>query len=191
MLQKFPKLTFGKELGRQGYHVVLSCPVGEGDPQTMYQSYLRLEFEPETNKDRETDPLHPAIPESPWEKERKDAEYKKRIDELLAKLYADEEARKEKERKEMEAEQEQKRRLEAEKRHIEQEQKTLEYFERMLPSYDEYEREKYSKNYESESELLVQEFKPVTLQQDDIDVDIIGQGKRILIDNVWALYYNI
>lgn len=61
----------------------------------------------------------------------------------------------------------------------------------MLPSYDEYEREMYSKNYESESELLVQEFKPVTLQQDDIDVDIIGQGKRILIDNVWALYYNI
>lgn len=68
---------------------------------------------------------------------------------------------------------------------------TLEYFERMLPSYNEYEREKYSKNYESESELLVQEFKPVTLQQDDIDVDIIGQGKRILIDDVWALYYNI
>ena len=52
-------------------------------------------------------------------------------------------------------------------------------------------REKYSKNYESESELLVQEFKSVALQQDDIDVDIIGQGKRILIDNVWALYYNI
>lgn len=61
----------------------------------------------------------------------------------------------------------------------------------MLPSYDEYEREKYSKNYESESELLVQEFKSVTLQQDDIDVDIIGQEKRILIDNVWALYYDI
>lgn len=191
MLQKFPKLTFGKELGRQGYHVVLSCPVGEGDPQTMYQSYLRLEFEPETNKDRETDPLHPAIPESPWEKERKDAEYKKRIDELLAKLYADEKARREKEWKEMEAEQERKSRLEAEKRHIEQEKKPLEYFERMFPSYDEYEREKYSKNYESESELLVQEFKSVTLQQDDIDVDIIGQGKRIFIDNVWALYYNI
>lgn len=197
--------------------------------ESMYQSYLRLEFEPETNKDRETDPLHPAIPESPWEEERKDAEYKKRIDELLAKLYADEEARREKERKEMEAEQERKRRLEAEIRHIEQEkekkarkllaysrwhldandkfyeavvlpsskeyageyltwmseqmkikqeQKPLEYFERMLPSYDEYEREKYSKNYESESELLVQEFKPVTLQQDDIDDDIIGQGKN-------------
>lgn len=190
MLQKFPKLTFGKELGRQGYHVVLSCPVGEGDPQTMYQSYLRLEFEPETNKDRETDPLHPAIPESPWEKERKDAEYKKRIDELLAKLYADEKARREKERKEMEAEQERKRRLEAEKRHIKQEKKrwnTLrECFRHMMSM-----REKYSKNYESESELLVQEFKPVTLQQDDIDVDIIGQGKRILIDDVWALYYNI
>lgn len=36
------KQTFGKELGRQGYHVVLSCPVGEGDPQTMYQ--LTQEF---------------------------------------------------------------------------------------------------------------------------------------------------
>lgn len=190
MLQKFPKQTFGKELGRQGYHVVLSCPVGEGDPQNMYQSYLRLEFEPETNKDRETDPLHPAIPESPWEKERKDAEYKKRIDELLAKLYADEEARREKERKEMEAEQERKRRLEAEKRHIEQEKNrwnTLrECFRHMMSM-----REKYSKNYKSESELLVQEFKPVTLQQDNIDVDIIGQGKRIPIDNAWALYYDI
>lgn len=184
------KQIFGKELGRQGYHVVLSCPVGEGDPQTMYQSYLRLEFEPETNKDRETDPLHPAIPESPWEKERKDAEYKKRIDELLAKLHADEEARREKERKELEAEQERKRRLEAEKRHIKQEKKrwnTLrECFRHMMSM-----REKYSKNYESESELLVQEFKSVTLQQDDIDVDIIGQEKRILIDNVWALYYDI
>lgn len=41
----------------------------------------------------------------------------------------------------MEAEQERKRRLEAEKKHIEQEKKPLEYFERMLPSYDEYERE--------------------------------------------------
>lgn len=40
----------------------------------------------------------------------------------------------------MEAEQGRKRRLEAEKRHIKQEKKTLEYFERMLPSYDEYER---------------------------------------------------
>lgn len=67
----------------------------------------------------------------------------------------------------------------------------MEYFERMLPSYDEYEREKYSKNYKSESELLVQEFKPVTLQQDNIDVDIIGQGKQIPIDNAWALYYDI
>lgn len=65
--------------------------------ESLYQSYLRLEFEPETNKDKVTDPLHPAIPESPWEKERKDAEYKKRLDELLAKLHADEEARKEKE----------------------------------------------------------------------------------------------
>lgn len=48
---------------------------------------------------------------------------RKGIDELLAKLYADEEARREKERKEMEAEQGRKRRLEAEKRHIEQEKK--------------------------------------------------------------------
>jgi hypothetical protein len=36
------KKLFGKELGRQGYHVVLSCPVGEGDPQTMY--HLTEEF---------------------------------------------------------------------------------------------------------------------------------------------------
>ena len=182
----------------------------------MYQSYLRLEFEPETNKDRETDPLHPAIPESPWEKERKDAEYKKRIDELLAKLHADEEACREKERKELEAEQERKRRLEAEKRHIEQEkekkarkllaysrwhldandkfyeavvlpsskeyageyltwmseqmkikqeQKPLEYFERMIPSYDEYVREKYPESIELGYELSKQEFKPTILQQ--------------------------
>lgn len=81
--------------------------------ESLYQSYLRLEFEPETNKDKETDPLHPAIPESPWEKERKDAEYRKKMDELLAKLHADEEIRKEKERKELVAEQERKRKLEA------------------------------------------------------------------------------
>lgn len=31
------KRIFGKELGRQGYHIVLSCPIGEGDPQTMYE----------------------------------------------------------------------------------------------------------------------------------------------------------
>lgn len=36
--------------------------------ESLYQSYIRLEFEPETNKDKETDPLHPAIPESPWKK---------------------------------------------------------------------------------------------------------------------------
>lgn len=81
--------------------------------ESLYQSYLRLEFEPETNKDKETDPLHPAIPESPWEKKRKDAEYKKRLDELLAKIHADEEARREKERKELEAQQERKHRKEA------------------------------------------------------------------------------
>lgn len=44
------KQTFGKELGRQGYHVVLSCPVGEGDPQTMYQ--LTQEFIEEYMGDR-------------------------------------------------------------------------------------------------------------------------------------------
>lgn len=44
------KQIFGKELGRQGYHVVLSCPVGEGDPQTMYQ--LTQEFIEEYLKDR-------------------------------------------------------------------------------------------------------------------------------------------
>ena len=42
--------------------------------ESLYQSYLRLEFEPEINKNKETDPLHPVIPESPWEKERKDSE---------------------------------------------------------------------------------------------------------------------
>lgn len=182
--------------------------------ESLYQSYLRLEFEPETNKDKVTDPLHPAIPESPWEKERKDSEYKKRLDELLAKLHADEEARKEKERKELVAEQERKRKLEADKRRMEaekeqktrkliaysrwqldandkfyeavgfpssdeyageyltwmseqmnikQEQKPLEYFERMLPSYDEYVREKYPESIE----LSKQESKPITLQQND------------------------
>ncbi|MGO4864360.1 relaxase/mobilization nuclease domain-containing protein [Ligilactobacillus ruminis] len=44
------KQIFGKELGRQGYHVVLSCPVGEGDPQTMYQ--LTQEFIEEYLGDR-------------------------------------------------------------------------------------------------------------------------------------------
>ena len=163
--------------------------------ESLYQSYLRLEFEPEANKDNVTDPLHPAIPESSWEKERKDAEYKKRIDELLAKLHANEEARREKERKELEAQQERKRREEADRKckereqeeqrtrkslaysrwHLDasnkfyeavdlssseeyageyltwmseqmkkkKEQKPLDYFERMLPSYDEYVREKY------------------------------------------------
>lgn len=186
--------------------------------ESLYQSYLRLEFEPETNKDKETDPLHPAIPESPWEKERKNAEYKKRMDELLAKIHADEEARKEKERKELVSEQERKRKLEAEKRRMElekeqktrkllaysrwqldandkfyeavglpaseeyageyltwmseqmsikQEQKALEYFERMLPSYDEYVREKYPESIELGYELSKQESKPTTLQQND------------------------
>ena len=187
--------------------------------ESLYQSYLRLEFEPETNKDKVTDPLHPAIPESPWEKERKDAEYKKRLDELLAKLHANEEARKEKERKELVAEQERKRKLEADKRRMEaekeqktrkllaysrwqldandkfyeavglpssdeyageyltwmseqmkikQEQKPLEYFERMLPSYDEYVREKYPESIELGYELSKQETKPTTLQQNDV-----------------------
>ena len=186
--------------------------------ESLYQSYLRLEFEPETNKDKVTDPLHPAIPESPWEKERKDAEYKKRLDELLAKLHADEEARKEKERKELVAEQERKLKLEADKRRMEaekeqktrkllaysrwqldandkfyeavgfpssdgyageyltwmseqmkikQEQKPLEYFERMLPSYDKYVREKYPENIELGYELSKQESKTTTLQQND------------------------
>lgn len=205
----------------------------------MYQSYLRLEFEPETNKDRETDPLHPAIPESPWEKERKDAEYKKRIDELLAKLHADEEACREKERKELEAEQERKRRLEAEKRHIEQEkekkarkllaysrwhldandkfyeavvlpsskeyageyltwmseqmkikqeQKPLEYFERMIPSYDEYVREKYPESIELGNELSKQESKSTILQQNDgmynIANDEVNKVQNPVSDNL-------
>ena len=187
--------------------------------ESLYQSYLRLEFELETNKDKETDPLNPAIPESPWEKKRKDAEYKKKLDELLAKIHADEEVCREKERKELETEQERKRRLESDKRFkqreqeeqrtmkllaysrwhldanekfyeavglpssveyageyltwmseqmkIKQEQKPLEYFERMLPSYDEYVREKYPESIELGYELSKQEFKPTILQQND------------------------
>lgn len=199
--------------------------------ESLYQSYLRLEFEPEANKDKVTDPLHPAIPESPWEKERKNVEYKKKLDELLAKLHADEEARKEKERKELEAEQEWKRRKEAdtkrkereqeeqrtrkslaysrwhldasnkfyeavglpaseeyageyltwmsEQMSIKQEQKPPEYFERMLPSYEEYVRERYHESNELEQGVSNQESKPVTLQQnDDMAVDIIGQGEN-------------
>ena len=173
--------------------------------ESLYQSYLRLEFEPEINKDKVIDPLHPAIPESPWEKKRKDAEYKKKLDELLAKLHADEEARKEKERKELEAQQERKRREEADRKRMEreheeqrtrkllaysrwhldasnkfyetvdlpssteyageyltwmseqmkikQEQKPLDYFERMLPSYDEYVREKYPEIFMANDEV--------------------------------------
>lgn len=198
--------------------------------ESLYQSYLRLEFELETNKDKETDPLHPAIPESPWEKKRKNAEYKKKMDELLAKFHVDEEARREKERKELETEQEQKRRLESDKRlkqreqeeqrtrkslaysrwhldasnkfyeavdlpsseeyageyltwmskqmKIKKEQKPLDYFERMLPSYDEYVRERYPENLASEHGLSEQESEISTCQQnDDMEVDIIGQGE--------------
>ena len=198
--------------------------------ESLYQSYLRLEFELETNKDKETDPLHPAIPESPWEKKRKNAEYKKKLDELLAKFHVDEEARREKERKELETEQEQKRRLESDKRlkqreqeeqrtrkslaysrwhldasnkfyeavdlpsseeyageyltwmseqmKIKKEQKPLDYFERMLPSYDEYVRERYPENLASEHDLSEQESEISTCQQnDDMEVDIIGQGE--------------
>lgn len=198
--------------------------------ESLYQSYLRLEFEPEANKDKETDPLHPAIPESPWEKKRKDAEYKKKLDELLAKIHADEEARREKERKELEAQQERKRRKEAdtkrkereqekqrtrkllaysrwhldasnkfyealglpssaeyageyltwmsEQMKIKKEQKPLEYFEKMLPSYDEYVKERYPENLESEHSLSEQESEISTCQQnDDMEVDIFGQGE--------------
>lgn len=190
--------------------------------ESLYQSYLRLEFEPETNEDKETDPLHPAILESPWEKKRKDAEYKKKLDELLAKLHADEEARKEKERKELEVEQERKRRFEAEKilkqrehekqrtkkllaysrwhldasnkfyeavdlpssaeyagkyltwmseqMKIKQEKKPLEYFEKMLPSYDEYVRERYPNNIESQQILSKQKIES-SLQEETIRVN--------------------
>lgn len=62
---------------------------------------------------------------------------------------------------------------------IKQEQKPLEYFERMLPSYDEYVREKYPESIELEQGVSDQESKPVTLQQnDDMEVDIIGQGEN-------------
>lgn len=198
--------------------------------ESLYQSYLRLEFEPEANKDKETDPLHPAIPESPWEKKRNDAEYKKKLDELLAKVHADEEARRKKERKELEAQQERKRRKEAdtkrkereqekqrtrkllaysrwhldasnkfyealglpssaeyageyltwmsEQMKIKKEQKPLEYFEKMLPSYDEYVKERYPENLESEHGLSEQESEISTCQQnDDMEVDIFGQGE--------------
>lgn len=199
--------------------------------ESLYQSYIRLEFEPETNKDNETDPLHPAIPESSWEKERKDAEYKKRIDELLAKLHANEKARREKERKELEVQQERKRREEADTKRKEREQeeqrtrkslaysrwhldasnkfyeavglpaleeyageyltwmseqmsikkkqKPLEYFERMLPAYDEYVREKYPESIVLEHGGSEQESEISTCQQnDDMEVDIIGQGEN-------------
>lgn len=198
--------------------------------ESLYQSYLRLEFEPETNKDKETDPLHPAIPESPWEKKRKDAEYKKKLDELFAKLHADEEVRREKERKEFEAQQERKRRQEADRKRKEREQeeqrtrkslaysrwhrdainkfyeavdlpsseeyageyltwmseqmkikqgqKPLDYFERMLPSYDEYVRERYPENLASEHGLSEQKSEISTCQQNyDMVVDSIGKGK--------------
>lgn len=173
--------------------------------ESLYQSYLRLELEPETQNDKVTDPLHPAIPESPWEKKRKDAEYKKKLDELLAKFHADEEARREKERKELETQQERKRREEADRKRkereqeelqtrkllaysrwhldasnkfyetvdlpssaeyageyltwmseqmkIKQEQKPLEYFEKMLPSYDEYVKEKYPEIFMANDEV--------------------------------------
>ena len=173
--------------------------------ESLYQSYLRLEFEPETQNDKATDSLHPAIPESPWEKKRKDAEYKKKLDELLAKLHADEEARREKEHKELKAQQERKRREEADRKRkereqeelqtrkllaysrwhldasnkfyetvdlpssaeyageyltwmseqmkIKQEQKPLEYFEKMLPSYDEYVKEKYPEIFMENDEV--------------------------------------
>ncbi len=208
--------------------------------ESLYQSYLRLEFEPETNKDKETDPLHPAIPESPWEKKRKDAEYKKKLDELFAKLHADEEVRREKERKEFEAQQERKRRQEADRKRkereqeeqrtrkslaysrwhldainkfyeavdlpsseeyageyltwmseqmkIKQEQKPLDYFERMLPSYDEYVREKYPESIELEYGLSKQESKTTTLQQNDgmynIANDEVNKVQNLASDNL-------
>lgn len=48
---------------------------------------------------------------------------------------------------------------------IKQEQKPLEYFERMLPSYDEYVRERYPENLESEHGLLEQKSEISTRQQ--------------------------
>lgn len=50
---------------------------------------------------------------------------------------------------------------------IKQEQKPLKYFERMLPSYDEYVREKYPESIELGNELSKQESKPTILQQND------------------------
>lgn len=61
---------------------------------------------------------------------------------------------------------------------IKQEQKTLEYFEKMLPSYDEYVKERYPENLESEHGLSEQESEiSICQQNDDMEVDIIGQGE--------------
>lgn len=66
----------------------------------------------------------------------------------------------------------------SEQMRIKQEQKPLEYFEKMLPSYEEYVRERYHESNELEQGVSDQESKPVTLQQnDDMAVDIIGQGE--------------
>lgn len=62
---------------------------------------------------------------------------------------------------------------------IKQEQKPLEYFERMLPSYDEYVREKYPESIELGYELSKQESKPTTLQQYAKDTGYYGSFDEI------------
>ena len=62
---------------------------------------------------------------------------------------------------------------------IKKKQKPLEYFERMLPAYDEYVREKYPESIVLEHGGSEQELEISTCQQnDDMAVDIIGQGEN-------------
>ena len=71
---------------------------------------------------------------------------------------------------------------------IKQEQKPLEYFERMLPSYDEYVREKYPESIELGNELSKQESKSTILQQNDgmynIANDEVNKVQNPVSDNL-------
>jgi hypothetical protein len=71
---------------------------------------------------------------------------------------------------------------------IKQEQKPLEYFERMLPSYDEYVRERYPESIELGNELSKQESKSTILQQNDgmynIANDEVNKVQNPVSDNL-------
>lgn len=118
--------------------------------ESLYQSYLRLEFEPEKNRNNEIDLLRPAIPESPWEKERKTRKqlaYSRWQLDANDKFY---------EAVGLPASEEyvgEYLTWMSEQMSIKQEQKPLEYFERMLPSYDEYVREKYPEIFMANDEV--------------------------------------